>query len=124
MDNVELPIESKTPEIKTRTVEKKRGRPAKALPTTNYEMIEKLTKKLIEYLESQNIESIDKLTDQIVDLDSASKLAFVKAYMCPRVNGMRNEVVSHAKDAGVTLASEALDRIEALLRAMCEVAEA
>ena len=93
---------------------------------SNYDMIGKLVAALLEFIEEQGIEvaGLDELLASIKGMSDGEKLAFLKAHFVPRVNGLRNLVVDQAKKADVELSGPQLDRIEALLKAMCEVAEA
>ena len=108
--------EEKKPELKVDQAEKKAATPP---PQTNYALIEKLSGNLLLYVEAQKIMGIDEMVSQLRASDAATKLLFIKTYLCPRVVGLRNDIKIQMPAA----TPEQQDKVARFLEAMCSIAE-
>jgi hypothetical protein len=101
-------------------LEEKRTTPA---PVTNYDAIQKLTANFVKYIEEEKIAVPPQLLERLTGSDAATKIAFVKAHLCPRVNGLESFIRDGAASEGINLSPDKVDKCARFLRAMAEVSD-
>jgi hypothetical protein len=84
----------------------------------------KLTANFAAYLKAEAIAAPKALLDLLTSDDVATKLALVKAHLCPRVATLRTLITDHLETEKIDVAVEKIDKCVRYLQAMAEVAAA